>query len=240
MASIGKSQPLRSSCDWCRAQKLRCVPVPGTAPHAPCQRCHRAKPPRTCHFSARSRSGRTPKDGEAKLPPDYTRKLSMPDVAWTNMIPMPLSTLSSSGDSAPPSVVLPMDKDQDGPLSDDGTAASTVNQQDGAFNGLLGAESTESDVSEWYPALNRVSSVADKYGDTADREIAFSIAGVSAFEVDLDFDASLALLSEEPPCTVSLDLITQGSCGTVELSSLLADMARYETQMAMVSGGELE
>ncbi|KAL2861156.1 Zn(II)2Cys6 transcription factor domain-containing protein [Aspergillus lucknowensis] len=52
---------LRASCDRCRSQKLRCVPLSKTNPTGPCQRCSKSKEPTPCVFSRRLRTGRQKK-----------------------------------------------------------------------------------------------------------------------------------------------------------------------------------
>ncbi|KAJ5951276.1 transcriptional regulator family: Fungal Specific TF [Penicillium vulpinum] len=52
-------QSYRTSCDRCRLQKLRCVPVSDDDCSHACQRCTRARMP--CVFSRRAPSGRQPK-----------------------------------------------------------------------------------------------------------------------------------------------------------------------------------
>ena len=49
---------LRTSCERCRTQKLRCVPHPNSAAGAPCLRCVKAKLPDLCVFNLRSKTGR--------------------------------------------------------------------------------------------------------------------------------------------------------------------------------------
>ncbi|KAJ5360004.1 transcriptional regulator family: Fungal Specific TF [Penicillium concentricum] len=53
------AQSYRTSCDRCRLQKLRCVPLSDGDLLNACQRCTRARVP--CVFSRRARSGRQPK-----------------------------------------------------------------------------------------------------------------------------------------------------------------------------------
>ncbi|KAJ5185857.1 transcriptional regulator family: Fungal Specific TF [Penicillium cf. griseofulvum] len=53
------AQSYRTSCDRCRLQKLRCVPLSDGDWLNACQRCTRARVP--CVFSRRARSGRQPK-----------------------------------------------------------------------------------------------------------------------------------------------------------------------------------
>lgn len=49
-----KAGQLHSSCDRCRAQKLRCTSTSDSDPTAPCQRCVSSKSPKLCIFSQRS------------------------------------------------------------------------------------------------------------------------------------------------------------------------------------------
>ncbi|KAF2755474.1 hypothetical protein EJ05DRAFT_502933 [Pseudovirgaria hyperparasitica] len=56
--SIGDNTRLRASCERCRGQKLRCLPTSDSTPGAPCQRCIKAKTAESCVFIPRSRAPR--------------------------------------------------------------------------------------------------------------------------------------------------------------------------------------
>ncbi|KAJ2967647.1 hypothetical protein NQ176_g9559 [Zarea fungicola] len=202
--------------------------------------CRKAKPPRTCHFSTRSRSGRAPKNVSVDVQSGHAKDLPPLDVQWSTVLSIPLPTPSSSDGNPPPSSTTPPEKYQGGQASNDGNAASIISQNDDGFSSLLTAETIEWDTSEWCPATSRDPSVTDEYGDTPENEITFAFETTPTYDMELDFNVNFPLLSDKTPCNLGQDLAAQRPCGIIELSTLLADMAHYETEISMLSGGDLD
>ncbi|RAH73846.1 Zn(II)2Cys6 transcription factor domain-containing protein [Aspergillus aculeatinus CBS 121060] len=112
---------LRASCERCRAHKLRCVPSIAGDPTGPCQRCAKAKIPRSCTYSRRLKTGRNKLRGGDEDPPEaqsqsqsqsqshsHSRKLTRTEREGLTQPPLPgMGTFvlppSSSSSSAPSS-----------------------------------------------------------------------------------------------------------------------------------------
>ncbi|OJJ97690.1 hypothetical protein ASPACDRAFT_45787 [Aspergillus aculeatus ATCC 16872] len=110
---------LRASCERCRAHKLRCVPSIAGDPTGPCQRCAKAKIPRSCTYSRRLKTGRNKLRGGDEDPPEaqpqsqsqsqsHSRKLTrterevltQPPLPGMGTFVLPPSSLSSSAPSS--------------------------------------------------------------------------------------------------------------------------------------------
>ncbi|OJJ57243.1 hypothetical protein ASPSYDRAFT_47539 [Aspergillus sydowii CBS 593.65] len=217
---------LRTSCDRCRSQKLRCVPSSKSNPTGPCQRCSKSKEPRACVFSQRLRTGRQKKTADSQQ--DVPRKSK---TTFAQSLPgMGTFTLSTSA-SRESSVVA------DTLVSSEDPRPSMELEE---RTGSVGSTQDES----------LMTSVWDHDG-LLDSTLVFASPPSSSYPDDFcaDMEAffGVANMLPTPPDTMSTDLggeftVTEPAerpCGPlVDLASMLPIMSRYESQLHEY-GGEL-
>jgi hypothetical protein len=252
--------PLRASCDWCRAQKLRCVPSSDTDPTAPCQRCLRAKTPKSCVFSRRLRTGRYTKVvGDAETQPGMARKEK--DSSTSSLPGMSAFSLSSLSPPECPGVEThdalgsPRTKGEQGALGLDDKTVTGNNSAPGEMTvaGLWEHDNTALHPLCWDASFQQPSNLlfgADAAPAHLDESstsepgdsITASMKADYPFDVAAYLDAQDFLLS--PPyddMEVDMDMLAVEKPGPlVDLTALLAKMSPYENQLSRLSGGELD
>ncbi|KAF9892660.1 hypothetical protein FE257_001062 [Aspergillus nanangensis] len=216
---------LRTSCDRCRSQKLRCVPSK-TNPTGPCQRCSKSKEPRSCVFSQRLRTGRQ-KTTTADNPQDTPRKSK---TTFAPSLPgMSTFTLSTSV-SRESSVVADTPLSSGTRLQLDEKTASVGSTHDKSImaggwdhDGLLD------------PALVFASPPSPSYPDDlcADMEVFLGVRNLLPTPPDtMHPDSGGGFTVMEPAQQ-------PGGGPLIDLASMLPIMSRYESQLHEY-GGELD
>ncbi|PWI64750.1 hypothetical protein PCL_08615 [Purpureocillium lilacinum] len=214
---------LRSSCDWCRAQKLRCVSSTTTDATAPCQRCLKSKPPRSCVFSKRSRSGRSASASTGDSSADKGKdKSALPGMS-TFTLSVPAST--------PP--------DLEAHFTLDPPPGNGASNSDGSADSGFGEMADDSWKPE-YMELDSLDLAFLRHDDTMFPGGAYSSAtGITTPATNIaSFDFADSWLSptdtaiDHPARDARPD--TRGP--VVDLTALLADMTCYENQLLRLSG----
>ncbi|KAE8389871.1 hypothetical protein BDV23DRAFT_183949 [Aspergillus alliaceus] len=248
---------LRTSCDRCRAQKLRCVPSSKTDPFASCQRCLRAKGPKSCVFSRRLRTGRQTKTtGESDHRQVVPRRERVASTAsLPGMSAFALSSLTSPKEptfveSHQPMIASPRELKPDGRDTDMSINCVSVAFMESPWDHDIALDPALQHQIDTFPIIDPSISPADEpyvrsLGENMDSHIKTSFHPDFATFLDIqniltsppytaspnigpDIDMDAELLAEEKPSPL------------VNLSALLAKMSHYETQLARLYDSKLD
>ncbi|EFQ96788.1 hypothetical protein MGYG_08713 [Nannizzia gypsea CBS 118893] len=251
MSSTNITPPLRASCDRCRAQKLRCVPSSTSDATAPCQRCLRAKSPKSCIFSQRLRTGRSVKTGAVDSRQGATRREKEKSPGLPGMSAFALST-------PPPSECAAVGKQKKTnqahrTLSKPSRSKGQPNGMDHGCGGVIlppattAKEPLDTPVELWdhVGSNNSIMQPADFIFD------ADEFTGSPEMISDYNFDANAYLDVQDfmPPLPyptpagleMEMDMLMAEKPGPlVDLTTLLAKMSHYEGQLSKLPGGDLD
>ncbi|KAF3484358.1 uncharacterized protein GIQ15_03682 [Arthroderma uncinatum] len=257
--STNIAPPLRASCDRCRAQKLRCVSSSTTDATAPCQRCLRAKSPKSCVFSQRLRTGRSVKitgDGESRQGAARREKDKSP--ALPGMSAFSLSTPSpskcASMDTRTQSQTQARTRAQTQTQSQSHNQAHhRVPRSEGKLDALdlecedLVASSCEQrpgDMIDLWEADNTILQPSSLFSGTDELSASPEMSDYT-FDVGAYFDAQDFLLPQPYPTPIDMvmdidELAAEKPGPLVDLTALLAKMSHYESQLSKLAGGDLD
>ncbi|KAM5430124.1 hypothetical protein McanMca71_007989 [Microsporum canis] len=244
--STSIAPPLRASCDRCRAQKLRCVPSSTADATAPCQRCLKAKSPKSCIFSQRLRTGRAVKSAGVADSRQATRREKEKSPGLPGMSAFALSTPSPSECSAVEK--RNVGQAHRGPSRSKGKIdAMDVGFEDavpstgGATEDLLDAV-----VDLWdHGSNNNIILQPSSFAFEADELSASPEMSDYPFDTNPYLDTQDFLLPLPYPTPVGVDmemdmLMAEKPGPLVDLTALLAKMSHYESQISKLPGGDLD
>ncbi|KAJ5090319.1 hypothetical protein N7532_009003 [Penicillium argentinense] len=243
---------LRSSCDRCRAQKLRCVPSSQADPSAPCQRCLRGKEPKSCTFSRRLQTGKPPASGRRS---DHRQNPRRENHVPTKFLPgMNTFTLSSLSSPEPsiveksrPETATSSDKSQsleseaflDSLWSDEYTTfiepalQTHINTVAHVHEPPSHAEECEKPDSGEMMDMHADPSFQSDLVELLDvQQILASPPYTASPQLGLDFDTNMAM---------GMDILEEETPGLlVDLSGLLGKLSHYEMELAKLYESTLD
>ncbi|EGD86565.1 hypothetical protein H112_05067 [Trichophyton rubrum D6] len=251
MSTTNITPPLRASCDRCRAQKLRCVPSSTSDATAPCQRCLRAKSPKSCIFSQRLRTGRSVKAGTVESRQAATRREKEKSPGLPGMSAFALST-------PPPSECAAVGKQKK--MNEAHRVPAKPSRSKRQLDGMdLGCEDIilpptsaakeplGTPVEFWdvnsnnNPILQPAEFIFDADEFTGSPEM------ISDYSFDanahLDVQDFLPPLPYHTPVGLEMEmdmLMAEKPGPLVDLTALLAKMSHYESQLPKLPGGDLD
>lgn len=222
---------LRSTCDRCRSQKLRCKPSLSTDSTAPCQRCSKAKPRAHCVFSNRARPGRRRSSTPDGSDCPYITGLGESD---TDLSSSSLPGMGTFVLTSPPTSTYAVVEEQacsppvpkGGQNFDDSTMGVNCRRQDEGSVHPSGDIFLES--LQCHPASSSDVPSIPNFEDNI----------MARMELDYAFDSNAELDIRGSLATAS----TNGSdkpAPVVALTTLLAEMHSYNNQLSVLHGIEL-
>lgn len=228
------SNPLRASCERCRAQKIRCVPSSQSTTGAPCQRCTKANVPELCLFESRFKTGRTrrnrilPGTGGSS-PPIMSGK----EKDTTSLPGMSTFTLSRSTTRSP---------------DPDASAMPPVNQREAQFLGIDDSLATLDFSDPWQndPVLLNTFGFDDFHlldDISYTKQAGFADSSMARFSFDSPTDTKLQ--NRQASCTgpitefdmdMDMDVLyKERPSPAIDLTTILAEMCAYETRISKLA-----
>ncbi|KAJ5915840.1 hypothetical protein N7454_010981 [Penicillium verhagenii] len=234
------TKSLRSSCDRCRAQKLRCVS--SSDPSGPCQRCLRGKEPKSCTFSRRGQTGKPPGSGRGS---DHRQDPQRETHVSTKLLPgMNTFTLSSLSSPEPSSV--------EKSCTETRTPSSDKNQnlESEAFLDSLWSDEYTTFIDPAMQSHINAAPLVHGLGHTEDCDMYDSkktagMQGDPSFQLDLAEFLDVQQMLATPPYTLSgVDNDANMDMGVgileEETPACWGKMANYEKELAELYGSNLD
>ncbi|KAJ5928230.1 hypothetical protein N7466_007186 [Penicillium verhagenii] len=243
------TKSLRSSCDRCRAQKLRCVS--SSDPSGPCQRCLRGKEPKSCTFSRRGQTGKPAGSGRGS---DHRQDPQRETHTSTKFIPgMNTFTLSSLSSPEPSSV----EKSRTETTTTTTASDKNRNLESDTFLDSLWSDEYTTFIDPALPSHINTSPLVHGLSHTEECDMYDSkkttgMQGDPSFQLDLAEFLDVQQMLATPPYTSSgvdnyanmdmdVGILEEETPGLlVDLSSLLGKLASYEKELAELYGSTLD